>query len=155
MRLQILLDGVLLIASDVDGANLTQVLDDAVKRNSAIFQNTNSCAISEAGLQDFLSRLRPIHVELLRKIALNNGRLSWSTIRELLDIPNEDDFEIFSFGHYQEITMHFRAILKDHQARLIWWDERAWIESDWDSARCSVCVDGPALSALRQVLLGT
>jgi hypothetical protein len=153
MKLELRLDGVLILETKVDGANLSPALDGALKSIDVFRNRIISSPVTQDELRIFLGKLEPVHFRLLKEIALAGGGLSWTKIRRILEIPNEDDFEVFSFGHYEIITMHFRAALRNHDARIIWWNERDWWNNDWDSALCSVHIDGPALSLLQYVVL--
>ncbi len=116
--------------------------------NHNAFQSTPA---SEEQMRLLLTRIDKRSAQFLEAIALSaSGSITWTEMREIFGIKGVDDWVSYSNSFGKGITRAYRNILENKEARLIWWIEDDWTESDWSSDACSVYVDGPALSSLRR-----
>lgn len=148
MNFEMLVDGQSLVKIDVDVVLLARILREAARGEDG--EDAKSTPATEAQMKDLLSRIDQRSVQFLTAIAKSDdGAITWTKMREIFGIKEEDDWAAYSGSFGKGITRAYRKILGDKTARLIWWIDADWDEHEWDSDMCSVYVDGPALLALR------
>jgi hypothetical protein len=147
MNITLSVDGQVAIDMNVNTALIPKLLQSF---GGAILAQAvpKSTPISKAQAQELLSRIDEKSVRFLKQLAANDGTISWGEMRKIFGIEKEEDWSSFSAGYGKGITRAVRHILADKSARLVWWIDEDWDQSE-ESDPCEVYVDGPALQALR------
>lgn len=109
-----------------------------------------STPITVPEAEELLSAIDPKSRAFLKRFPATDGQLTWREVREIFDIDDRNDWSAYASFYGRGITRALRRILKDSNARLIWWHEHdpIWVAENKDAGM--LFVDGPALDALRE-----
>lgn len=145
MRMEILMDGVAVVKADVNVPKLISLLNAAVVRPSG---PAKSEPITPDQAEELIRRVHAASANFLKRIAEENGRLTWSEMRQIFGYQGQD-WTAFSNSHNRGINNSLGSILNKTGVRLVHWDDDApeWEEEGWDNA--PVYVDGQALQSLK------
>jgi hypothetical protein len=148
MGVEIKIDGSTLVNMQVDLDVFAKLMNGAIPTTSV----SRSSPITVPQAHDLLSRIDGKSVQFLKQIAANNGEIGWGEMQRIFGI--NDVWSEFSSSYGKGITRALRHLLGDKSARLVWWDDADWPDSDqpgtWDD--CKVFVDGVALKSLREAI---
>lgn len=158
MNLEIRIDGVQVVNALVDSAALSRVLGTvftAQQPERPIGQlieeaEPKSSPLTLRQAREIVERIDARSKKFLRELATNGGSLTWREMRNVFEIG--DDWSEFSRGYGKGITRVTRHVLRDPNARLVWWNDETWNDDDGDDPVNTVHIDGPALAALRSAL---
>ena len=125
-------------------------LDDDEESTSPDTVSPRSTAMTKGQAEELLTKIDPRSARFLRKIAANNGKMTWEEMRSIFGIRGRTDWASYSGSYGRGITRAFRHLLKDRSASLVWWIDEDWENEPWGSDLVAVYVDGPALQALRE-----
>jgi hypothetical protein len=158
MDVQIVINGAVAVKMEINVSLISTFLRDKQSDDSrspvAASTVPRSTPMNKVEIEETLSRIDPKSAQFLRQIAANGGMITWGKTRAIFGIKEEEDWAAFAGSYGKGITRVVRHLLKDKSARLVWWDDLAWENSEeWDP--CEIYVDGPALEALREVAEAT
>jgi hypothetical protein len=150
MNITLSVDGQVAIHMNVNTALLPKLLQSVggVHVAQAVPKST---PVSKKQMEELLSRIDAKSVHFLKTLAASEGTITWGEMRAIFGIEKEDDWSSFSAGYGKGITRALRHILQDRSARLVWWNDEDWDESE-EYDPCEVYIDGPALQALREAV---
>jgi hypothetical protein len=143
MKLELLLDGEVVIKME-----LTGLFSQLIQSKSTLEASARSAPLTRAQATALLKRVDEKSVTFLKKIAENDGWISWGEVKHIFDVT---DWVAFSNTLKKGITRELRDILHSKSAQLVWRNEDEWqgLEEGEDDV-CMVHVDGAALRALRE-----
>ena len=145
MNLELRVNGEVVAKMEINGALLSQLLQ--LRASPAAAEPAKSSPLTRAQAEALLAHVDEKCAEFLKRIAGNQGVLTWGETKALFKIA---DWEAFTAGPGKTLARAVRHILHDKSARLIWRVEHEWegLEKGEDEV-CMLHVDGPALQALR------
>jgi len=142
MDLEFKINGETAVKATVNLAVLLRAMSADAAVESTISRSTS---LNSRQAEELLRRVAPKSALFLKRIAENNGHISWKEMKQIFEITAWTEFS-GSFG--KGITRAIRHMLSDQSASLFYWnDEDDW-ENDPDNQR--VFIDGGALQALRE-----
>ncbi len=147
MNLELRVNGEAVVKMEINATLLSQILQLKVSPAAAA-EPAKSSPLTEAQAEELLSLVDEKCVEFLKRIAANQGVLTWGETKALFNIK---DWDAFTAGPGKTLARAVRHILHDKSARLIWRIEHEWegLEKGEDEV-CMLHVDGAALQALRE-----
>ncbi len=146
MNLEIRVDGEAVVKMEINATLLLHLLQ--AKASPAGAEPAKSSPLTRAQAEALLSHVDENCAEFLKRIAANDGVLTWGETKALYKIA---DWDAFASGPGKSLARAVRHILQDRSARLVWRIEHEWegLEKGEDEV-CMLHVDGPALQALRE-----
>jgi hypothetical protein len=142
MNVELRVDGEVVIRMEVNTNLMSQLLYMEAKTS------LKSTPLTKVQAEALLARLDEKIVRFLKKIAANDGWITWGEIKQQFGIH---DWSAFKSGPGNEINRALRDILHKRSPRLVWRDDYEWkgVEEGEDEV-CKAYVDGAALVALRE-----
>jgi hypothetical protein len=146
MNLELRVNGEAVVKMEINATLLSQLLQ--LKAPPAAAEPAKSSPLTTAQAEALLAHVDEKCVEFLRRIAANQGVLTWGETKTLFKIA---DWDAFTSGPAKSLARAVRQILQDKSARLVWRIEHEWegLEKGEDEV-CMLHVDGAALQALRE-----
>ena len=142
MHLELRMNGEVVAKMEVNPNLMSQLLCMDAK---SIIKST---PMSKAQAQLLIARLDEKSAEFLRRIASNDGWITWGEMKQHFGVK---EWGAFRSGPGNRITRALRDILDDKSARLVWREEHEWEGlEDGEDEVCKAHVDGAALVALRE-----
>ena len=144
MKLELRVDGEVVIKMELNAGLLSQL----IQLKSTMEASARSAPLTMAQAAALLKRLDDKSVHFLKKIAENDGWISWGEVKHIFDVASWVEF---SNTLKRGITRELRDIVHSKSAQLVWRNEDEWrgLEEGEDDV-CMVHVDGAALQALRE-----
>jgi hypothetical protein len=143
MKIELRVDGEIVIHMDVNAGLLAQLL--SMNGETATIRST---PITATQAERLLASLDKKNAELLKRIASNDGWITWGEMKQLFGVK---DWTAFQAGPGREIAQALRDLLNNKSAVLIWRNESEWEGLDEGAEEvCKAHVDGAALVALRE-----
>jgi hypothetical protein len=145
MKLELRVDGEVVIKMELNASLLSQL----IQLKSGMEASAKSAPLTMSQAATLLKRLDDKSVHFLKKIAENDGWISWGEVKHIFGVA---DWVAFSNMLRRGVTHELREILHSKSAQLVWRNEDEWrgLEDGEDDV-CMVHVDGAALQALREV----
>jgi hypothetical protein len=143
MNIELRVDGEVIVRMDVNAGLLAQL----VAMNGEA-KSIRSTPLTASQAERLLATLSKKNADLLRRIAENDGWITWGEVKQLYGAR---DWSAFKAGAWKEITQASRDVLNDKSASLVWRNESEWEGLDeGENEICKIHVDGAALIALRE-----
>jgi hypothetical protein len=145
MNIELRMDGEVVVRMEVNAGLLAQL----VTVNGEA-KNIRSTPLTTPQAERFLATLSKKNADLLKRIAANDGWITWGEVKKLYDVG---DWSAFKAGPWKEITQTLRDVLNDKSASLVWRNESEWEGLDeGENEICKIRMDGAALIALREAV---
>lgn len=143
MNIELRMDGEVVVRMEVNAGLLAQL----VAMNGEA-KSIRSTPLTTSQAERLLAALSKKNAELLKRIATNDGWITWGEVKQLYGTR---DWSGFKAGAWKEITQGLRDIVSDKSASLVWRNESEWEGLDeGENEICKIHVDGAALIALRE-----
>jgi uncharacterized protein YdaL len=143
MELAIVIDGVPIGTMQLDSAAINRLLQTTTKI-------ARSTPLNREQADEIYRRVDPKSVHFLKKIAANNGSITFREMRDIFGIETEGNWSGYAQHYGRGITRALRAVLNNPTAQIVWWNDRDWNVQPEEQDNCKVFVDGAALDALRE-----
>jgi hypothetical protein len=147
MNLELLVNGEAVVKMEINANLLSQIFQLNVSPAGAA-EPAKSSPLTKAHAETLLSQVDEKCADFLKRVAANQGVLTWGETKALFHIK---DWDAFASGPGKTLARAVRHILHDKSARLVWRTEHEWegLEKGEDEV-CMLHVDGAALQALRE-----
>lgn len=147
MNLELLVNGEAVVKMEINTTLLSQLLQLKVSPAGAA-ELAKSSPLTKAQAEALLSQVDKKCAEFLKRVAANQGVLTWGETKALFNVK---DWDAFTSGPGKTLARATRHVLHDKSARLVWRIEHEWegLEKGEDEV-CMLHVDGAALQALRE-----
>ena len=148
MHVDLRIDGVTIVDGELDLHSLIIRLQEAEEYGLWL-----CTPLTFEQAQDLVSRLSPEMLELVRQVVLRGGSITWPNVMKICRI-GIGGFHEFLFQWHLPLKQLVGTVTGRNTGELVTWIPDAL---EWDSDGCKdvkFYIDGPALTSLRQVLLG-
>jgi hypothetical protein len=144
MNVELRVDGETVVKMDVNASLLLQLLSMDAK---APFR---SAPLTQLQAKSLLARIDQNHASFLKRIAENDGWVSWGETKQHFGVK---DWRAFERGPGGLIDRALREVTHHRTGRLVWRNEEDWKGLDEGADEvCNLLVDGAALVGLREAL---
>jgi hypothetical protein len=147
ISLELLVNGEAVVKMEINANLLSQIFQLNASPAGAA-EPAKSSPLTKAQAETLLSQVDEKCADFLKRVAANQGVLTWGETKALFHIK---DWDAFASGPGKTLARAVRHILHDKSARLVWRTEHEWegLEKGEDEV-CMLHVDGAALQALRE-----
>jgi hypothetical protein len=147
ISLELLVNGEAVVKMEINANLLSQIFQLNVSPAGAA-EPAKSSPLTKAQAETLLSQVDEKCADFLKRVAANQGVLTWGETKALFHIK---DWDAFASGPGKTLARAVRHVLHDKSARLVWRTEHEWegLEKGEDEV-CMLHVDGAALQALRE-----